>query len=1032
MYSFAGGATLRMSAHPFSDLTACPDLDHAPSAELIAWLDLTWRDPAFAAAVELTSPALATQVHTLLTTPHPCPRTTRRAAMSSLRYRLRSTSRATPFGLFAGIAGLQVGDSAAARIGDIHRAVARVNHRWITAVVEQLLRFPDRAREMPVVVDGRTVFRDGRLVLTSATSPPASGAGDREVSVRLTTPVAATIRRAREPVTRSKLVDGLAADFPAASPQTIDRMISALLSEGFLVEGLHPPLTAPDPLTHVLDTVARADVDGDQNGAAVLAELRMVNELLGRHDTATTAADQRDLRVDAVPRMRALADEATPLGADLVLDADVTVPRTVVVEAAAAASALVRLAPDPNGAAAWRDYHRRFLDRYGVGAVVSLPDLLHAGTGLGYPSGFRSTHLPPVTAPHRAHARRRAELLTRLAHVAAWDRCPEVELTDADLDTLTTGVDVAPQPHTDLRVEVHAQTRAALDASQFTLLVVGASRAGGTVTGRFLDLLDPDGTGPITTALRGLPTATRHATRVQLSGPPAAPEAATITRSTAVLDRHLVVGGHAPAGSLLPGDLAVSADTTGLYLVIAATGEPIEPTAFTALELVRCADPTLRFLAEIATSACAPCSPFMWDAALRELPFLPRVRYRRTILSPARWTVRTADLPPSSAPDRTTDGWRVWRDRWTVPDRVLLGQHDQRLGLDLTEPAHRRILAQALRGAGRVTLLEAPAAGAFGWIDDHAHELVLPLGTTVAARHPSRPRPTATSCRPRHAPGTSRWLSAHLACRPDHQTAVLTEHLPQLLSDLDGLGVAEAGVAASTWFLRLAEPDHHLRLRVQLRHARHFGQVAAHVAAWADRRTDAGLIGTLQFHTYLPESGRYGSGAAQRDAEAVFAADSAAALAQLAATAPNSSAAAAKALTAASMVDLAVGFADTPQDGWDWLIRHAPRTITSSPGRELRTSAIHLAHPDRRHVAGLPGGHRVVAAWNRRRTALTGYRRTLLAQDIDPQTVLPDLLHVHHARTVGPHLDREAACLNLARAAALSYRARVAHPRTTA
>jgi hypothetical protein len=39
--------------------------------------------------------------------------------------------------------------------------------------------------------------------------------------------------------------------------------------------------------------------------------------------------------------------------------------------------------------------------------------------------------------------------------------------------------------------------------------------------------------------------------------------------------------------------------------------------------------------------------------------------------------------------------------------------------------------------------------------------------------------------------------------------------------------------------------------------------------------------------------------------------------------------------------------------------------------------------------------------------------------------VLPDLLHLHHARVAGPDVAAERACLHLARAAALSWLARV-------
>ena len=1115
MYGFTGGGTVRMSARPAHEAGGCPDPGRAPEIELRGWLEQVWGDSTFADAVELASPALATGVRESLAAGRsPCPRTVRRTVVSVLRYRLRSTSRATPFGLFAGVATLDVGKATTVRVGDAHRAAARVDHRWIAALVEQIERRAGAVGEVPVVVDGRAVVRDGRLVLTAtppgpigtAGAPPDSAAGGaaggatgyREVSVRYTTPVAAAVRRAREPVTRAALCAGLAAEFPAAPSGAVDGLIAALVREGFLVGALHPPMTVPDPLTHLVNILAThtTAVPGDGYPDEIAAKLWAVTETLARHDATTSTAGQRELRAAALDRMRALAGGTTPLGVDLVVDADIGVPAAVADEAAGAAAALVRLAVEPHGPAAWRDYHRRFLDRYGVGAVVAVPELLHTGTGLGYPVAYRGSHLPPPPSPsgRDAHARRRAELCARLAHDAAWDHRREVEITDTDLDALTTDLDLVPQPHTDLRAEVHAPTRAAVDAGRFDLVVVGASRAGGTITGRFLDLLDPTGTGPTTSALRGLPTATRHAIRVQLSGPPAAPDAGTITRSAPVLERQLVVGGHAPPGSLLPADVAVSGDRAGLYLVLAATGEPVEPTTFTALELVRCADPTLRFLAEITTSACTPCSPFIWDPAVRELPFLPRLRYRRTLLTPARWTLRAADLSPDrgttragTSPAVNAGAWRTWQDRWAVPDRVLLGQHDQRLGLDLAEPAHRHLLGEALHRAGHLTLLEAPAADAFDWIDGRAHELVLPLTTTTPARHPARPRPTARPTtvrtaqhtaetaalprpaatgapwRPRHTPGTGTWISAHLACRPDHQTLVLTEHLPALLTNLDhdtddapdraaetangstgrlvdgdpDVGAAIGGGARqAAWFLRLTEPDHHLRLRLRLGDRSDAGRVIARVAGWADQLTDAGLVGGCAFHPYRPETGRYGTGAALFAAEEVFAADSTAVLAQLAtqpAPSSASSSALGEAMTAASMADLVAAFADTAPDGWDWLIRHAPRTVPAPAGREARARTIDLAHPDHTGIAALvPGGRRVVGAWDRRYAALTGYRTALRRAGVDPLTVLPDLLHLHHTRAAGPDLDREATCLHLARAAALSLRARTAHPNTAA
>jgi thiopeptide-type bacteriocin biosynthesis protein len=226
------------------------------------------------------------------------------------------------------------------------------------------------------------------------------------------------------------------------------------------------------------------------------------------------------------------------------------------------------------------------------------------------------------------------------------------------------------------------------------------------------------------------------------------------------------------------------------------------------------------------------------------------------------------------------------------------------------------------------------------------------------------------------------------------------------------------------WFLRLAEPDHHLRLRVRLDSSQQFGNVAALLSGWARELADIGLVGDLQLDTYRPEVGRFGGGHALQAAEAVFAADSAATLTQLRLPASGTRAPADPAVTAASMLDLVTGLSPTERAGQQWLLDRAPRSLAAPPPREHRAQAVELAATGHQALAALPGGDDVLAAWARRRTTLTDYRAVLLEDGVDPATVLPDLLHLHHARVTGPNLDRERVCLHLARAAALSQRAR--------
>jgi thiopeptide-type bacteriocin biosynthesis protein len=179
----------------------------------------------------------------------------------------------------------------------------------------------------------------------------------------------------------------------------------------------------------------------------------------------------------------------------------------------------------------------------------------------------------------------------------------------------------------------------------------------------------------------------------------------------------------------------------------------------------------------------------------------------------------------------------------------------------------------------------------------------------------------------------------------------------------------------------------------------------------------------VQIDTYYPETGRFGEGLAMAAAEAVFAADSAAAIAHLRAAGrgdgPHE-----HAVIAASMVDLAISMRGDIDAGMLWLIDHLRAPTIPAPARRIHQQAIQLANPNDGWSAlrAIPGGEDIVASWTRRRDALATYRTALAAAgEIAPDSVLSDLLHLHHARMAGIAPDNERLCRRLARAAALSW-----------
>ncbi|HUY48797.1 MAG TPA: lantibiotic dehydratase [Streptosporangiaceae bacterium] len=1031
MYRVVDAVLVRAALHPAGmDLPAWPDLTGSTDEHVRqwrSWLDQVWSRDSLAEAIEVASPVLAREAGKVLSGHVPEPRQMRRIVMSVARYVLRAADRATPFGLFAGVTPAAFGSRPAVRWGEDHHTVTQLAAGRLAAVVTSLEACPELLRRLPVISSNLCTIQGGRLV---AASQQHIGPGDGdtsqaapvEVSVRRTRAAEAALRYARSPIVVRDLAAKLAAGFPGTPQPVIEKMLAELVRLRLLLTSLRPPMTVTDPLAHVLAQLDAAGAASIPRIAGQVRELRTIGAETRRHDQAPSPGERRYHRARLAGQMqRPVGITDPPVTVDMRLDAEIVLPAAVAREAEAAAAALTRLTPHPSGLPAWQDYHAAFIERYGLGALIPLLEITSPGTGLGFPATFRGSArtLPAPPLPTRD------ERLLALAYATVISGGGEILLDDQTISDLAGDGELTQiPPHAELFVQVHAASMAAAGRGEFTLVVTGASRAAGTTTGRFLHLLETADQDRISRTYAGLSTVRAGALPAQVSCPPVYARSEGVARAPAVFPTVISAAEyHEPDPRVLPlDDLAVGGDADGLYLVSLAGQRIVEPAALNAVEFRNFSHPLARFLCEITRARAAVYMPFSWGAA-SPLPFLPRLRYRRTVLAPARWNLPASDLPGAAAPwQQWKDGMAGWRKQFRVPAAVYLGEADNLLRLDLDQDTPLALLRSHLDRRGHATLYEAPGLDSYGWLDSRAHEICIPLTSTMptlAAPAPARLARSRVVGRDHgHLPGCSPWLYVKLYGHPGHQDSILAR-VPDLLAAFED--------PPPWWYVRYLDPEPHLRLRLRLPGAGAYGQAAHHVGAWAATLRDAGLAGRIQFDTYYPETGRYGSGAAMAAAEAVFAADSAAAIAQAACAASGSTHP--HALTAVSLSDIAAAFTGGIAAGMRWLVSHIPKGSSAAPvPRPVHDQAMRLADPRDDHAAlhAVPGGDQVRTAWRRRALALAAYRDTLLpgAGETSADSVLASLLHMHHIRVAGPGLETEQACHRLARSAAVGWLAR--------
>jgi len=963
VYRYVDAAVVRAAAWSPGRQAVWPQLT-GPSANTESWrewLQRVWQMPDFVAAVKAASPDLASRVSEICTgrsLPHPA---VRRTVLAVLRYLLRACTRATPFGLFAGVTAARIGAVPALRVGTGHRATARPDAAWATALIDRFEEHSALRPHLMLLTSNLAVERDGHVVIEHRPRGARDGAPEH-VQIRLTEPVREALDAARTPILWSDLTAKLAAGFPAAPLTAIEKLLAGLVKQRFLITSLRPAMTATDPL------------------AALLGH--------ARHLAPAEATELREVPKPAL---------------DLRVDWDLVVPETVAQEVAAAAKALARLAPRA-ALTGWAEWHGRFLERYGPRAVVPVMDAIDV---LGYPSGY----LGSTTASAPSPLPDRDSRLIKLAHAAGMRRRLEVELDDAAIEELATTDPGHPvQPSTEVTVRIHAASIPALEQGEFTLHVVGVARSAGATTGRFLSMLDTEDRHRMTEVYASLPGIHQDALVAQISSTPLSVRAENVARAPQVTELVISLGDYQGSGtSLIPvTDLAVTADTERLHLLSLSRRRPVHTLLLNAVDLGHHTHPLARFLAEAPVALATPCTGFMWGSAASNLPFLPALRYGRTILSPARWLLISDDLPGTAASwtqwDRALARWR--RDVH-LPERVYLSEADQCMALDLAEPSHRALLRTHLDRDGTVTLRPAPEPRDLEWAGGRAHEVVIPLAAADQAVAPVRGPGHIVGREHGHLPGCENRIYLQLHGHRDRQNPLLTRYLPTLLGKL---GIPR------WWFVRYRAPQDHLRVRLTCAPGA-LGSAIEEVGEWTRRLRNSGLITRASLETYHPETARFGGPTAMDAAEEFFAADSAAALAQLVAQA-GKHAPDLRSMTAASMVDIATGLLGDDAAAMHWLIERT-RTNATAPSRAVYRQAVDLVNV---RPSGLDA--RVTASWSARREALAAYRRALKDAGIHPQDLLADLLHLHHVRMCGPDLTQERAHLHLARAAALSWTAR--------
>jgi thiopeptide-type bacteriocin biosynthesis protein len=895
-----------------------------------------------------------------------------------LRYFIRMSTRPTPYGLFAGVAMAEWGQTTSLALAERPpRTRTRPDMEWLLKFVLELEARPEVRQGLRLFSNSAAFIHAGRVFLSERAPGGGSGAPSM-VSLRATEVVRRALTLTRKPIAYRNLVSELLLRTPGATPEKVEGLITRLWEQTVLFTDLRPPLTTENPARYVVERLA-----GIPAAKGALVQLQSLLKAMQSWDKLPAeegAAAYRELLDQA--RSVDTSKTETPLQTDMALALHAHhVCRAVGEEVARAGELLLRLSPWPSGVPYLEAYRQAFASRYGHEREVPLLELLDPNFGLGPPSGHGA--FAGGIDLQRSAVRQRT--LRDLALSALRDGRLVVELDEnllASLETWTPSPDTAPVS-LDISAFVAARSAATIDAGEFQIIIgpnLGASAARRNL-GRFADILAPEAEAALDRLVRAEAEHVPGRIQAELVYLPQRFRSANVVVRPAVRNHEIVLGMSAGVSpeKVVPLDELVVGIRNGRFYV-RWLEEDVEVVAYATHMLNNLQAPApIRFLDDVSRDGMVQLGSFDWGPATG-FPFLPRVQSGRIVLSLAQWHIdastRSSGLPAES-PRAFREALARWRTLWQVPRQVYLTFGDNRLLLDLEDVRQVEQLREEvhhLQEGGYVVLQEALPAPDQAWAtgsDGHfITEFMVPLALREATQQADeesteqRVSIGTVAVESRLRPPGSDWLFVKLYCPRALEEDLIAGPMRTFCEF-----VLSAGLAQEWFFIRYSDPDPHLRLRFRGAPERLVGQLIPQVCSWAAELMSEGLCLRFCFDTYDREVERYGGEAGTAAAEALFAADSRAVAQLLYLDQQRSLQMDRTTLAILSIDDLLADLGLSEPNRLRWYKDQVVSRHETGPEYRQRKKALRLLLGDPRQLLAKPGGGAVAGAFATRREA---------------------------------------------------------------
>ncbi|MFI5343475.1 MAG: lantibiotic dehydratase [Chlamydiales bacterium] len=827
---------------------------------------------------------------------------------SLLKYLLRMSTRATPFGTFSFVSTGSWNDKASAAI-DLTKVKkrARPDMEWLLEVIDKICNQSSLSLLLPVRKNPMLYSSGGRTFLSYVQKKNEEH--PEAISIRSSFLTESIFEESKDPISIGELKEKVSQRFPDLNRDKIHGVINTLLEKQFLCPALLPSLLVESPFEELLESLSSIALShAPLENLSILKDLASLittynQQPFGQGESALQNLQEEMEKIVASPNF---------IQVDCVYTGDeLTLPSIVAKELGKAAEVRWRLSFGNSSSYPLRSYHTKFLDKYGTVRLVPLLELLNEDTGLGTPENYLKSsqenfHLNSHINPK--------EVLWKKWLKNQWSACihqnkKEIVLTDEILDKLLGKPEKEKATLSfDLFCEIIADSPSKIDEGDFLLFIFSNSWHAGSTSGRFLDILGDQTKEQMKALFLTEESLEKMSLFAESSYFPSLARRANMATHPNFRKWAIDLGGgNKKDGRIDLEDIYVGITPDRFYLTLKEMGKELVVTANNLLNPTYAPTP-LRFIRDVARSKYMLMSQFSWGD-LEEVSFLPRVRFNKTILSPAQWKLDFFQLEITEKDKLETIQTKFlnWATQWKMPRYFYMTEgYDNRILMDGNHSSHLSEIASQIKKNREVRFVEKIGQEDGQWVKSqrgvHLSEFVVPFVKNEkysSAQSLTFPLVSTSVGTDRLKTPGSDWLFAKFYIAKDNEENFLIEHCQPFVEFL-----FKKEIINQWFFIRYSDPKPHLRIRFQTDKEQIFSRLFPSFHNWSTALLRSQHIQDMHLSSYERELERYGGNDLIEFAEALFCADTKMVISLLAAVLEKKTDLAEEVIAALSLIDM--------------------------------------------------------------------------------------------------------------------------------